>query len=75
MKVAERVDLKSSHHNKKKSVTICSDRCQLNLVWWPLCNIYIYHYFMYKLYLEKVTLLLTHKHGSYQANVSLPTSG
>ena len=27
LKVAKRVDLKSSHHKKKKIVTVCGDRC------------------------------------------------
>ena len=41
LKVAKRVDLKSSHH-RKKILTTGGDWYYLNLLWWPFCNIHIY---------------------------------
>ena len=34
MKVAKKVDLKNPHHKKKIFVTVCGDKCYLNLLRW-----------------------------------------
>ena len=41
MKIAKRIDVKYSQHKKKNSVTVYSDKCQLDLLW-SFQNIYKY---------------------------------
>ena len=41
-----RVNHNSCYHKKKKIVTLCGDRCQLDLLWWSLHNIYVYQIMM-----------------------------
>ena len=46
LKDANRVDLKSSYHNKKKIVTMCHNGCYLDLLW-LFCKIYKHGIIMY----------------------------
>ena len=42
VKVAKKVDLKSSYHKGEKFVTMCGDGGELDLLLWSFCNIYKY---------------------------------
>ena len=47
MKAARGVDFKSSHYKKEKNfVTMCSDECQLDLLWWLFHNTHEYQIIM-----------------------------